>query len=638
MSEPVGRPTAAAAAAAAAAGGTRTSTVRRGFELYTPSSRGAAARRAVPTNGAPPAGGDGHDTSRGRALWEDEREAARLPRGEKDWKRDKWEEGDAEASARASPRVVGGGSGGGGRRRASTVTGDTSRGGGGRAGGAVDVDVDVPSGEQYEDISRKVEEEVVAKLARAQMMGMMLKAHREQEQAAGKRRGGGAGASGGSRRARGGGAADAAGPRQVLSRHTDTGRAVTGGGGGGGRSRSGHAADSVGASTRGAVVVGRDARIASSRGQHGGEPAKAAERAPAAGAKGQQGTSGTVGRGGVAGGGAPQPAGVLKVSLEELAAVGTPAPPLDGAVALPEDLGANPDGMSVDEAYALVGKIERQHKAVLEDLRRESGLVVVGRPGAGEVVSGSAAVVAAAAEASRGDPAPGAALFGRVSRLRCALSRALVSLVGRDAVLSLQKRLPNRLWMAHYRELEIVQQRLRQLGGGGGGGGSGNGGRHKQQDQKQRRALRARLFFLIEEAEREIGGMVDSVERQIAAAEAAKAPPSHARDEGSRADNAEPHAASEEVRESGGVDSAGGGQAGSDGDSEDDDEDISKEDRGRRQALQVFLTSLGDLARYRGLHGDSAGGGNGGNWARAQELYLRALRVDPSSGKVGGNA
>lgn len=65
------------------------------------------------------------------------------------------------------------------------------------------------------------------------------------------------------------------------------------------------------------------------------------------------------------------------------------------------------------------------------------------------------------------------------------------------------------------------------------------------------------------------------------------------------------------------------------------------EERGRQHALQALLTSLGDLSRYRGLHGlqgsseGGSGGGGVGGWARAEEMYRRALRVDPSSGKVG---
>lgn len=332
------------------------------------------------------------------------------------------------------------------------------------------------------------------------------------------------------------------------------------------------------------------------------------------------------------------------------------------------DLGADPDGMSVEETYAVVGSIERRHKAVLEDLRRELSLAAAragaGRSGTAQASSGSAAVVAAAAAAvmaskgGDGDPEafPGAAtLFGKVSQVRVALSRALGSLVRRDPAFSLRKRLPNRLWMAHYRELEVIQQRLRQLIGGAKGGGGGTA-QQKRQKEKQQQALRARLFALIQEAERDIGGMVETVEQGVAAAAAAAAATSKAAAAASSApsengDLAEgSRSASGSASEVGGggdddegsdgdVDSAEGGLAGSVSDSEDDeDPEATLQERGRQQALQVFLTSLGDLSRYRGLHdGEKEGGGGGGGkaaWARAQDLYLRALRVDPSSGKV----
>ncbi|CAM9603919.1 unnamed protein product [Ectocarpus fasciculatus] len=571
---------------------------RRGFEVY--SRRAAEAAKTAAAGG-----GDGHDTTRGRALWEDEREAARLPKGDKEWKRDRGAKG-------------------------------TRRGGGGGGGGGTAVDPEVPSEDRYEDMSRRVEEEVVAKLARAQMMGMMLKAHREQEQATERRRGGGGGGrrrdgdsgSGGGRRSRGGGGGsgggtDSAGPRQVLQRPKDSGR-----------QRPGQAAPSP--SARGAVVVGRDVRV--------GAPSQARSGAGAAPRSG-------------GGRGARQhPAGLLKVSPEELLlsegksrAASTAAP---ATRALPGDLGGNPDEMGIEDAYAMVGGIERQHKTLLESLRREVGLVAAGRPGAAQATSGSAAVVEAAAavasssRATGGDVLPGAALYGKVSRVRVALSRALGSLVRRDPAFSLRKRLPNRLWMAHYRELEVIQQRVRQLLAGAGGASDTAGA--PQQRQKQRQALRSRLFALIDEAERDIGGMVEAVERQQEAAAAdsarnkrsAAASPSSSSSSGgdnANADKADAGAAS--ASDDGG--SAEGGMAGSvaDSDDDDDDEGMTLEERGRQQALQAFLTSLGDLSRYRGLHGggsDSEGSGKGSkaSYARAHELYLRALKVDPSSGKA----
>ncbi|CAM9337356.1 unnamed protein product [Ectocarpus sp. 6 AP-2014] len=599
MSEPGGKPTGASRRAP-----------RRGFEVY--SRRAAEAAKTAAAGGGGGGGGDGHDTTRGRALWEDEREAARLTKGDKEWKRDRGAKG-------------------------------TRRGAGAGAGGTA-VDAEVPSEERYEDMSRRVEEEVVAKLARAQMMGMMLKAHREQEQATERRRGGGGGrrrdgdsGSGGGRRSRGGGGGggtDSAGPRQVLQRPKDTGR-----------QRPGQAAPSP--SARGAVVVGRDIRA--------GAPSQARSGA------------GATARSGGGRGARQQPAGLLKVSAEELLlsegksrGAATAAAAATTTRALPGDLGGDPDEMGIEDAYAMVSDIERQHKTLLESLRREIGLVAAGRPGAAQATSGSAAVAEAAAAAAMasssraagGELLPGAALYGKVSRVRVALSRALGSLIRRDAGFSLRKRLPNRLWMAHYRELEVIQQRLRQLLTGA-GGASDTVGASQQQRQKQRQALRSRLFALIDEAERDIGGMVEAVERQQAAAAADSArnkgssaaspssSPSSSSSNGGHKANADKTDAGAASGDTGGGGSADGGMAGSmaDSDDEDDDEDMTLEERGRQQALQAFLTSLGDLSRYRGLHGrgDSEGSGGKGSkasYARAHELYLRALKVDPSSGKA----
>lgn len=672
-------------------GGRSSPNVRRGFELYAPGSRGAAARRAEAASG----GGDGHDTTRGRALWEDERESARAPKGDKEWKRDKWEEGDDPGVRAAAPRGRGGVAG---RRsppapaaveqaRGGSVVGnDTSRSVAAKsaAGGAEE-----PSGEQYEDISRRVEEEVVAKLARAQMMGMMLKAHRQQEQAAERRRGGGrrdggVGGGGGSRRSRGGGGTEASAPRQVLQRHVNESGRPSGSGTGGRRSTAdqGGVLATAAAASRRPVVVGRDVRITGAPSQRREPTSQYVEGGMSSAAPEEQGgrTSSTS-LTGVRD--APQPAGLLKVSLAELSA-GTPVRLSNDTQ--PEDLGADPESMDVEEAYALVGKIEKQHKMLIEELRGEIGLLSRSR-GVAEVASGPSAVAAAsvaAAIASRGggQAAPGAALYGKMTRVRGALSRALRSLVRRDAAFSLKKRLPNRLWMAHYRELEVVQQRLRQTvtsvnsaAGGGSGGGSGGTSQQRQQQQKQkkeRQALLARLFLLIEEAERDIGGMVDAVELQIAASDVAKlssipdngaliatatatanSPASHGSPAVSSDDGCRPVTGGGDGDD---VDSAAGGlqggsARGSDKDDGNDDlEDMSEEELGRQQALQTLLTSLGDLERYRGLHGDpsATGAGTGAgissnvggrgkreNWARAQELYLRALRADASSGKVG---
>lgn len=678
--------------------------VRSGFEVYTPAARGGAR--------AGNSGGDGHDYTRGRALWEDNQEGPRLPKGDQEWKRDRWDEDDDRRSA-AAPRRTRGPSG---RDPAESTAASAAAA---TAAATGSVAVEVPSGEQYEDISRRVEEEVVAKLARAQMMGMMLKAHREQENEEshhGARSGGGGGGrrrrgdqhnrddgnwdrasadvrdqdhagqerSRGRARGPGGGGGNTAPSRQFLRRADDTGR-----GGGGGRPGSGvggggsantrvvrppPASGPVG--TRGNGTRGQDADDRPHR-QHQPIPSPRNRRA----GRGPGAVAGDVSAEGFTiaqdprteVGLSPRPVGMLRVPLTEVS--GPTRQPGGGgggasdAGAPPEDLGADPDRMSVEEAYAVIGRRERQHKMLLEDMRKDAGLVAVrSTPGDTVSVSGPAAVATAT---RAGPPAATAGLSVKMSRVRGALIRALGSLVRRDGTISLRKKLPNRLWMAHYRELEIVQHRLRHLGGVAGMSSAANGSESKQQQQQQ--ALRRRLFSLIEEAERNLGDMVEVLETQIASAEAkrratlgktqSRRTTSNKNNNGYTGDGhraAQSHHTDGDPTDgghvtsipcggvadgdcqsevSGGVDSAvGGAEAGSDEDSEDDDEGISEGERGTQQALQAFLTNLGDLARYRALNGDPRNGNGGGGrvsgWERAEALYRRAMRVDPSSGKV----
>lgn len=717
----------------------RGSAVRRGFEPYAPTARGA--NRRASGDASVSGGGDGHDTTRGRALWEDTSEdpGSRVPTGEKEWKRDRWDEDEASpapsgrtprgrgaraqrtglASASASGKVVGNGAslspqpasvprgrGGVGPRG---VGRDVSSSAAAVAVEPVSVGVEVPSGEQYEDISRRVEEEVVAKLARAQMMGMMLKAHREQEE---ERRVGtrGGGSSRRRRSDRGEAGMEYKGDRDHRhgggDRDRDRGRKGQGGGGSGGRMvyeaprqvlRHSDSGGKIGGrpSVRGGVGVGAGVGliVQNSTPRSRQAPVGPGPRASIIDEEreredrryqrlGQDVTSVGVGvvQGAVGGnhkvGGAaaatnaavhdaptttgeqhcraggtvsapPQAAGLLRVPRAELStgmiAAGT------GSHPVPEDLGADPNGMSVEDTYVVVGKLERQHKSLLEEMRKEAGLVVTPRGGLGGEGSGPAAMAAAAAAATAssrvGQTSGAAGLSGRFSRVRGALSKAIGSLVVRDPALSLRKRLPNRLWMAHYRELEIIQQRLRQLGVVV----VVDSGSQKQRKQQQQKALRTRLFVLIDEAERDIGSMVEEVERQIAAAEESRtaamaATVNSTANSELRLDSelgvlGAPDSNKYDSPGHDGVDSAGGGAAaGSDDGTDDDAEGISAEEGGRRQALQAFLTSLGDLARYRCLHGDFGDGGNGGGgmggWLRAEALYLRALRVDPASGKV----
>lgn len=665
MSEPIGR-TAPSTSGGLRAGGSR-GPIRKGFEVYTPAARGAARRAA---EAAASGVANGHDTARGRGLWDDTSEdpGSRVPKGDAEWKRDRWNEDVPQTSMVRSGR--------GGMRGAaitdsrSPPTGPIPRGrgvrgasGNGGGGGGIPravepepVHPEVPSGEQFEDISRKVEEEVVAKLARAQVMGMMFKAHREQEE---ERRGSSRG---------GGGSGNGAAGANARRRRGDRSDSVAADGGehvgDRGRSTRGGGAISAAGDTAAPRIVTRPVdAVGRGGGKHVGRIAVGGSSVPAvqanmqslssrhppltsgtcAGMNGMQSIemddhqrqmqmqmqlpdqSGVVASelslsrpggfeaynrdGFAAGHGMRAPVdsgdplrsvgtapGLLRIAHEDLSAASAQAP---------EHSGAEKNRTMVEEAYSVVGKLERELKALIEEIRkdvRSSGSVLV-RPGPGGSDAGHAS---------------GAALSAKVARVRDTLSRTLGSLIRKDAVLSLRKRLPNRLWMAHYREMEVVQHGLRLLANNstGGGNNSNNSVASKQ------KVLRSRLLELIEKAEHELNMMVSVVEEQVSAAEDAKATASMLAIRG----NAD----------------AGENLADSDTDSSDDDDEASEECRGRQQALQVFLTHLGDLARYRSLYGDhgraTAAAGTSGSWARAEALYERALRVDPDSGKVSHNS
>ncbi|CAN0017385.1 unnamed protein product, partial [Choristocarpus tenellus] len=167
-------------------GSSRTA-VKKGYEVYEPGARAGARRgqRLQTTDAASTVFSEGtntfdapvtvrgrgsqgqglmQDRGRGHLLWDPDDDAGEPDR---EWKRDKGGAGEPPPRPRARNNM---------QRRAGEGSLETSG-------------VEEPSVDRYDDLNRKVEEEVVRKLARAQMMGMMLKAHREKEEA-GKRGGG----------------------------------------------------------------------------------------------------------------------------------------------------------------------------------------------------------------------------------------------------------------------------------------------------------------------------------------------------------------------------------------------------------------------------------------------------------------
>ncbi|CAM9476363.1 unnamed protein product [Discosporangium mesarthrocarpum] len=459
------------------------------------------------------------------------------------------------------------------------------------------------------------------------MMGMMLKAHREKEEASRGGKGGGGGH--GARVHHGGGRA----------REAEDTPALGGSGGGGGSSL--HGGYSNGSGRTQTLTLQAQAAGQQQQGRMSKNPTLEAVRG------GRSAMSGAGAGQGHNNQGQGEALGDPEHPTPPVRGAPAPAPALAPAVAPGLLNGLNLDSVGVEQAYDTVGHLERKQKALLAELRAElgaGGAQSIPSPSSGGSISGGP------------NPRLSAALSGHLSRARGALSRTLGSIILRDPALSLQKRLPNRLWMAHYRELEIIQQQLRRSGGGGGaatgppaggpGAGAGGGGGYQ--------ALRTRLLFLIQEAEREIGYTVEAVEAQIA----------HPPEVQSRGDSPGSGDASGSRPRGGGFSSGGsngaggsgrtrgegeggsgeGGEAGSETQSEEEDE-LTEEERGRQQVVQVLLTSLGDLARYQEQHHLAAGGSSragatvvgGLGWGRAEELYLRALRVNPMGGGKAWN-
>lgn len=643
--------------------------VRSGFEPYVPGARGAAAAGNDSGQTGPFAKGggavplaDGHDLGRGRSLWEDDRQEGRL-RSDEAWTHDKWAD-HVDEQPRGHGRS-GRGTTTAGRVGAQSPRGSAARRRHGFSGsrshrGAAPATAQEPSGEQYEDISRRVEDEVVAKLARAQMMGMMLRAHREQEHAQAEHRW---------RAERRPERRPKLHSRRRRGGEEDIGLEGGGGGGGdyrrgsGGRgpvspARHGQLARKPRGKGKGveAVVTQRSAAAPSSRGARNHDRRQRRdEQPPDESASGDsvhtperdvddaQGdpTPTHPGEDSLHGASvsprskSARPAGLLRVAHDKLVLHA----PASVAAAEPEDLGADPETMEAGEVYVVVGKLEQQYKTLLEERRLQ--LQVGVRPGRGPAHGegmSAADAVAAAAAVSRSGGKSEASLLGKLTRVRTALCLALGSLVRRDPVLSLRKRLPNRFWMAYYREMEMVQQRLRHIGGVD----AAQVSLHDNQQQREASNLRDRLFVLIENAEHDITAMVEALQFQLSTS---SGPGSSGGNSASGKITGGAAGNSLSTRESDHDCAASGSARGEDpdtdacsDDSEEEDKSVTDEDLGRRQALQAFLTNLGDLARYRGLHAAQQEMENEGSaWDHAEALYQDALRINPDSGKVNAS-
>ncbi|CAM9347513.1 unnamed protein product [Chrysoparadoxa australica] len=101
------------------------------------------------------------------------------------------------------------------------------------------------------------------------------------------------------------------------------------------------------------------------------------------------------------------------------------------------------DSLTKESVYSGVGRLERQQRTLLDALKSELA------------VAAPAAEVGSYQAISRG-------LHEKLWCVRSALSRGLRHLLASDLKFALAKKAHNRLWMAFYRDIDLVQQRLKE--------------------------------------------------------------------------------------------------------------------------------------------------------------------------------
>eukprot|EP00953_Heterococcus_sp_UTEX-ZZ885_P013123 7504-Heterococcus_DN1.PRE.1 len=108
--------------------------------------------------------------------------------------------------------------------------------------------------------------------------------------------------------------------------------------------------------------------------------------------------------------------------------------------------------LSTEDVLMGVARLERRHKALLEQLRAELGLDAAPRASSNSSTDTAAYYHAIPTQ-----------LWEDLQRFRGPLTRATRALVLRDLELAERKKLAHRLWMAFYKELDAVQQALKRL-------------------------------------------------------------------------------------------------------------------------------------------------------------------------------
>ncbi len=185
-------------------------------------------------------------------------------------------------------------------------------------------------------------------------------------------------------------------------------------------------------------------------------------------------------------------------------------------------------------------------------------------------------------------------LWDKLVGARSSLFRALWSLVFRDKKAASRRKLLTRMWMVYYRELDVIQQRLRSHTTA-----QNPPYLQTQQQQQQLRAsqaARALLFTVIGEAELAIKSVSDALQEQPhftshLDTQSCPSPKQEVEQQSANADS---------VKVSG------------------------------KESFPLVM-ALGDLARYKQIHRPVS---EQRDWSVAESYYHRAFRLEPESGKV----
>ncbi len=234
------------------------------------------------------------------------------------------------------------------------------------------------------------------------------------------------------------------------------------------------------------------------------------------------------------------------------------------------------DELSVIDIVSALPKMEKHQKGILDSLKAQLDSSTPPVPPLYHAISRS--------------------LWDKLVVARSSLFGALRSLVFRNKKAANRRKLLNRMWMVYYRELDVIQQRIKS-------NATGQNQLHVQTQQQQLRAsqaVRALLFTVIGEAELAIKSVSDALQEQEQEQPPHSAPRGGTRSSPSKQRESESSANTDNLKVSG------------------------------KESFPLVM-ALGDLARYKQIHRPIS---EQRDWSVAEAYYHRAFRLEPESGKV----